>query len=574
MGSERRASRAAPKADLLCVAVLALLAVAVLHARMRLAVLDPGYVDWMRNGDWPNHFLGWSFYRWDSWRFPIGSFSNLLHPVGTSTGLTDSIPWLALICKILDPWLPRSFQYFGLYLLACFFLQGLIGFRILMLLSRDRLYSMVSAAFLMVAPVLLDRIIHIALCSQWMVLALILWNLSSARSPRSSRLCCRKATALNLLAAVTHPYLWIMTFALSLPLFARAKAAGSPAGEIRTSFALWTSLQLVLVALAWWGFGYLVLGSVEEYGFGIYGGRLAGFFNSAGRTALVPPLPGGQPAGEAFDFLGLGILLVAAILAVAWLKRRLSGARGGSGLPPGPWLPSSPLFPLMLTATGFWFFSLARFAPLFAWLGPLPGAFRASGRFSWPLYYCVVLFLLCRFRRAFPSRAASGVLLLLLALQVYDLQPYWLAQATAPRPIPEVGAARFWRGAGQAFRHLVLWPQGSGERCGRNLFGYGKVQAFLFYASGERMTVNAGVTSRPRRLEIQSACAQTEAALAEDRPEPETLYVVHPTMLSSEALAALRNFACHEIDGFQVCAAAPFDPSDVNDRRGASARAR
>src|SRR5262249_47630147 len=160
-----------------------------------------------------------------------------------------------------DPWLPSSFQYFGLYLVLCFFLQGFVGFRIMMLLSGDRLHSMLSAAFLMIAPVLLARVNHIALCSHWMILALILWNLSSARSPPSFEACRRKATVLNLLATVTHPYIWAMTFVLSLALFAQSRRRGSVSSRVASSFVFWALLQVVLAVLAWWLFGYLVLDS-------------------------------------------------------------------------------------------------------------------------------------------------------------------------------------------------------------------------------------------------------------------------------------------------------------------------
>jgi hypothetical protein len=58
-----------------------------------------------------------------------------------------------------------------------------------------------------------------------------------------------------------------------------------------------------------------VSGSVEAEGFGDYGGDLLGLLNSAGRTALAPELTTIKPQQEAFDFIGLGILLIAAILA-------------------------------------------------------------------------------------------------------------------------------------------------------------------------------------------------------------------------------------------------------------------
>jgi len=537
------------------------MALLVLHARLGLFVVDPRDVAWMQYSDWPNYLFGWSFYRWDSWRLPVGYFSNLLHPVGTSTGLTDSIPWLAVTFKMLDPWLPRSFQYFGAYLLLCFFLQGFVGFRIMMLLSRDRLHSMLSAAFLMVAPVLLDRIQHIALCSHWMILALILCNVSSVGSPQSSAVWRRKATALNLLAAATHPYLWAMTFVLSLPLFARPRREESAYVRIASSFVFWALLQIVLAAVAWWVFGYLMLGSAEESGFADYGGGLSGFFNSAGKMAFTPQIRAVSP--EAFDFTGLGISLIAAILIATSAKRWMFDSRGRGRKASGPWLPSSPLFPLFLTATALWLYSLARLAPLFSWLGPLTGTFRGSGRFSWPLYYCVVLFLLARYRRAFPSRLASAALLLLLEVQVWDLSPYWLPPPRTRRPIPQVGADPFWRGAGHAFRHLVIWPQGSGGKCGDDRFGARRTYAFLFLADDQRMTINVGATSRAPLEKIQAACEVTRLALSEDRPEPETLYVLAAEVLSTEALASLREFSCHEIDAFQVCAAAPFDPRAV-----------
>ena len=546
----------------LAMAILGLLALLVFHARVRLSVLDPRNVGWMQTLDWPHYLQGWSFYRWDSWRFPVGYFTNLLHPVGTSTGLTDSIPWLALIFKIFDPWLPRPFQYFGLYLLLCFVLQGLVGFKIMMLLSRDRLHSMLSAAFLMVAPVFLDRIIHIALCSHWMILSLILWNVSSARSPESFPACRRKATALNFLAAVTHPYVWAMTFVMSLCLFARPWRERGASAAAASSFVCWTLLQIVLALLGWWVFGYLVLDSVREVGFGSYSGNLVGFFDSAGKTALVPRISAVGSHREAFDFVGLGITLIAAILLAASVKRMVLDRGAHDRRSSGPWLPSSPYFPLLVATTALWLFSLASLSPLFRWLGPVAGAFRASGRFSWPLYYCVVLFLLWRYRRAFPSRAATGVLLLLLGLQVYDLKPYWFLDVPVSRPIPQVGADPFWRSAGHAFRHLVLWPQGSGNLCGpTHLFEPERVDAFIFYAADQRMSINVGTMSRAPRAKIQAACAETLRALSEDRPEPQTLYVLQAEIFPKETLASLRNFSCHEVDHFQVCAAAPFDPA-------------
>ena len=70
-------------------------------------VLDPTSVDWILNNPSPDpsqHYLGWAFFRSSPWRLPyLGANYSVVYPYRTSILFTDSIPLLALLCKLLSP---------------------------------------------------------------------------------------------------------------------------------------------------------------------------------------------------------------------------------------------------------------------------------------------------------------------------------------------------------------------------------------------------------------------------------------------------------------------------------------
>ena len=62
-----------------------------------LEVIDPRAYDWLLRDDWRIHFLGWHLFRAGPWELPLGATPLLRAPVGSSVGLTDSIPILAAL---------------------------------------------------------------------------------------------------------------------------------------------------------------------------------------------------------------------------------------------------------------------------------------------------------------------------------------------------------------------------------------------------------------------------------------------------------------------------------------------
>ena len=68
------------------------------------------------HGDYGLHFLGWHLYRHGPWTLPVGATPLLIAPIGSSIGLTDSIPIVGIPLKVLAPLLPPVFQFIGLWL--------------------------------------------------------------------------------------------------------------------------------------------------------------------------------------------------------------------------------------------------------------------------------------------------------------------------------------------------------------------------------------------------------------------------------------------------------------------------
>lgn len=111
--------------------------------------------------DWRIHFLGWHLFRGEPWHWPPGYLERYYHaPDGTSIGYTDSIPIVAFALKPFEEWLPMPFQYLGIWLLACFALQGVFGVLLVRLWSASYLVQLLGAQLFVMMPTLLNRVLQ------------------------------------------------------------------------------------------------------------------------------------------------------------------------------------------------------------------------------------------------------------------------------------------------------------------------------------------------------------------------------------------------------------------------------
>ena len=165
-------------------------------------VLDPVCVDWILNNPSPDpsqHYLGWVFYRRSGWHLPyLGANYSAIYPYRTSILYTDSIPLLAVVCKLLGGVLPARFQYLGLWGLFCYAMQGGLAQALIARIGGVRPQdtaknwaSVLGAGVLVLFPALNIRMFaHTALAANWLVLlALYLWLRSDELMPTTRRAC-------------------------------------------------------------------------------------------------------------------------------------------------------------------------------------------------------------------------------------------------------------------------------------------------------------------------------------------------------------------------------------------------
>lgn len=287
-----------------------------------LRVINPREIGWlMQLRDWQVHFLGWHVFRHEPWRLPPGRMVNEFYPVGTSIAYTDSVPLAACLLKPLALILPDPFQYLGAWLLICFALQGAVGAALIGCWTERTSLRLAGALLLVLSPVLLDRIGHVALASHWLLL-LAFWLYFRHWRGAASRI--GWWTLLVFLAASVQPYIWAMIVVLSVAAAVRYAIADRAYGA--RDVVLHLMATVAVSALAAWMLGWLLIPSQADRsggGLGFYSMNLLGLFASNGWSALGPSIPvfEGQTY-EGFNYPGAGVLAIVVIAAVTLAVQR------------------------------------------------------------------------------------------------------------------------------------------------------------------------------------------------------------------------------------------------------------
>lgn len=405
----------------------ALIIITGFHLVYGLEIVLPGNTNWIMSAyhDWGQHYLGWAYFRSEPWHFPLGHIENFNYPAGTNVGYTDSIPLLAIFFKIFSFLLPPTFQYLGLWLLACHLLTGFYTIRILKLFEARTGYVLLAVVVVAFNPVLVYRAMHPALCAHWLILACIYYYIVRPDSGNVAGLN-KKLCLLIVLAALINPYLLLMVVGFGFILPYRHYYFDRLVSFKR--MVIYMVAPIVLVLVSWVAVGLLSFGnevkmSVQN-GYGLYGLNLNSLWNPWGYSPIFPQLNTTAPQQyEGFAYLGLGVfILLATVLFTAvpvFLKKQYKNKR---------------LFPLLAMAVFFTVFAITHqvtygektlfTVPIPEFLIEFGGIFRASGRFIWLFYYLLLfapLVLLAKCR--IPEALKLGLLSAITILQIYDTRP-------------------------------------------------------------------------------------------------------------------------------------------------------
>lgn len=389
------------------------------------AVIDPRSAGWLLRGDSAQHYLGLVYFLNQPWHWPPGL---ILHfgDEPTSVVFTDSIPLLAFPAKILGA--AGRWQYFGIWIAACHALAGWFGARLVQRLGAGALVAAIGGLFFVVSPAILLRAYgHESLMGQFLVIAALERSLHVQWRTRGWLL-------LAVVALLVHAYLATMVLALAVAAAAATWARGAvPLSRLAAGAAL---VFAVMAAVAWLAGYFVGVGDFIALGYGHFSANLltwidpmdwAAFNRFWGREVPYARewsrfLPAQQQATsgqyEGFAYLGAGMLALVAVAALAAWRRRNDGSAA----------PHAKLAWVVAVCVAMFLFALSTrptvggitlaHLPVPAALERALGAYRAGGRFVWPLTFLLMAWAI---HRAGSLRAGAGLLALAFVFQGADL---------------------------------------------------------------------------------------------------------------------------------------------------------
>ena len=86
--------------------------------------------------------------------------------------------------------LPAEFQFIGLWLAACFALQGYMGAALTSTVTKDPRQQLLGGYLFVLSPVLVARIAHDTLCAHWLLLGLLYVGLREYADARARAAAC------------------------------------------------------------------------------------------------------------------------------------------------------------------------------------------------------------------------------------------------------------------------------------------------------------------------------------------------------------------------------------------------
>lgn len=307
-----------------CVWVSAILGAITFMCIYGLNVLNPQYIDWLYSGgDLTQHYLGWVSYRNSRWFFPIGLMDQLTYPFRSSIIFSDSIPLMAVFFKCFSWVLPETFQYFGLWGIMTFALNGAFSAKILQKYLKKNWQIIFGSCFFILSFQVLARMYgHTALAAHWVILFAIYMLVYHDRNTFKTKM--KLWALLGFLCSAIHIYFLLMC-GLLLVGFCVIDLMDS--SDMAIGKRLMRSIAFIVAFVGTALITVFLLGgfeagiSMENVGLGYYSLNINGFFDSQDIGLLTKGLPRGPGQYEGFSYLGFGMILMLGITGFEMLFR-------------------------------------------------------------------------------------------------------------------------------------------------------------------------------------------------------------------------------------------------------------
>ena len=391
-------------------------------------ILNPLYTDWLLTGGDPSqHYLGWEFFRRSDWYFPLGLTDQLAYPLKTSVIYTDSIPIFAVFFKLFRSILPRQFQYFGIWGLLCFVLQGYYAAKILGERSSSKTVILAGSVFFIVSPIMIFRMYyHTALAAHWLILLAIYFYSKHEKEYRDIFRPVMQWGILGILIGSIHLYFVPMCGAILLG-YILCSIWKERKIRIRffypgISFSVGLFLTIYLLG------GFSSGADTGTNNLGLFSFNLNAFLNPMSYSTLLkntslwnwPFYTQGQYEG--FSYLGMGIILLCAC-GIVLLIKNIFRRRKPSVYQVMTVLMSIGLIVLAASPTITWNDKLLLQLPYSSTIYKYWGIFGSCGRMAWPVVYFLMIFGITSIGNMKWKRKEISCVVLILAcmVQVVDL---------------------------------------------------------------------------------------------------------------------------------------------------------
>lgn len=392
-------------------------------------ILDGRYIDWILNagGDLTQSYYGWCFFRNSDWHFPIGLMDSVAYPSLTSIIYIDSVPLFNIIFKILSPFLPETFQFFGIWGLCCLALNGGIGALIVRSLSKDTIGAILASPIFVLTTFTIQRLYtHTALAANWLILLAILVVVLERKRILNKKDCILWAGLFALGVGVNIYYLPILAIIMIVNCIYHALLANNWA---MPALAFVSSLAGTFICF-WLLGGLYHLGStgLDALNTGALSSNLNSLFNPmetllylSGFSAFLPSRPlafFGQYEG--YGYLGLGGILLCLLMVMGAILYRCNKV-----LERKEFILVIIAFVLLVIAS---MGVVVTFDDKVLFQIPYPeffnkiwSTFRSNGRFIWGAWDVLVVSALVVILVRYPKKIARILVSLCMVLQIADL---------------------------------------------------------------------------------------------------------------------------------------------------------
>lgn len=513
-------------------------------------ILDFTYVDWIYSNtgsDFFQHQIGFEFFKNDNWRFPVGVYKNYAYPQGTSIVYTDSIPIFAIFFKLVKKLMPSTFQYFGLWGISCFSLTGGLSAIIINKYIKNYFLIMIIIPFFVCSTGILWRLYaHSSLAGHWIILlALAVYIYRDKFS--SLKLLISIWAAITSLSVLIHSYFLVIVGIIMVGYliddYLRKK-------KLLRVFSVFTvSVICTLVTFFIVG-GFIPGGSVSEEGLGSYSMNLNGMINPQGYSTFLKDLPlADTKQYEGFQYLGLGLIILSLICIIVKIENFKK-----------PHFLSKKGYYLQ-KYTGYLFIilslTLLALSPKITLssiyiidysnglLDKVLSPFRSTGRFFWPVWYLVALYVIITLYRYFKMKTFMILTLFCLFVQINDLKPLINLRSL---PLKESNIeyitplqSSFWDNASNYYKHINLLSN-----------GLIKYEPLAIYAAHHELTLNNGYIARRDFSLISQNISNDLKNLAMGNLQEEDLYIIPEEEPYNKYFSTNENLLKLYINGYYV----------------------